>query len=78
MLDSQLIAMGVSSHVVLRDLIVRNHVKLGVSLGVLYCVLDIGYGLGRYLGDCRPALPKGRKCKIVKTQTESQVKRPVV
>ena len=24
---------------------VRNHVKLGVSLRVLYCVVDTGYGL---------------------------------
>jgi hypothetical protein len=40
---------------------VRNHVKLGVSLRVLYCVVDTGYGLGRSLGDCRPALPKGQK-----------------
>ena len=38
---------------------VRNHVKLGVSLKVLYCVVDTGYGLGRSQGDCRPALPKG-------------------
>ena len=38
---------------------VRNHVKLGVSLRVLYCVVDTGYGLGRSLGDCRPALLKG-------------------
>ena len=28
----------------------RNHVKLGVSLRVLYCVVDTGYGLGRSLG----------------------------
>jgi hypothetical protein len=57
---------------------VRNHVKLGVSLRVLYCVVDTGYGLGRSLGDCRPALPKGGKYKMVKTQTESHVRRPVV
>ena len=24
----------------------RNHVKLGVSLRALYCVVDTGYGLG--------------------------------
>jgi hypothetical protein len=36
----------------------RNHFKLGVSLRVLYCVVDTGYGLGRSLGDCRPALPE--------------------
>ena len=34
----------------LRKNIVRNHVKLGVSLRVLYCVVDTGYGLGRSLG----------------------------
>ena len=56
----------------------RNHVKLGVSLRVLYCVVDTGYGLGRFLGDCRPALLKGRKYQMVKTQTESHVQRPVV
>ena len=58
--------------------VVRNHVKLGVSLRVLYCVVDTGYGLGRSLGDCRPALPKGRKYQMVKTQTESHDRRPVV
>jgi hypothetical protein len=31
----------------------------GFSLRVLYCVVDAGYGLGRCLGDCRPALLKG-------------------
>ena len=41
--------------------IVLNHVKLGISLRVPYCVVDAGYGLGRSLGDCKPALPKGRK-----------------
>ena len=45
--------------------IVRNHVKLGISLRVPYCVVDAGYGLGRSLGDCRPALPKGRKYQMV-------------
>ena len=57
---------------------VRNHVKLGVSLRVLYCVVDTSYGLGRSLGDCRPALPKGRKYQMVKTQCQSHVRRPVV
>ena len=57
---------------------VRDHVKLGVSQRGLYCVADTGYGLGRSLGDCRPALPKGRKYQMVKTQTESLVRRPVV
>ena len=46
--------------------LVRNHVKLGVSLRVLYCVVDTGYGLGRSLGDCIPASPKGRKYQMVK------------
>jgi hypothetical protein len=41
------------------NLDMRYHVKLGLSLRVLYCVVDTGYGLGRSLGDCRPALPKG-------------------
>ena len=57
---------------------VRSHVKLGVSLRVLYYVVDTGYGLGRSLRDCRPALPKGPKYQIVKTQTESHVRRPIV
>jgi hypothetical protein len=48
---------------------VPNHVKVGVSLRVLHCVVDAGYGLGRSLGDCRPALPKGCKYQMVKTQT---------
>ena len=60
--------------------IARNHVKLGVfSKGtVLSCVVDDGYGLGRSLGDCRPALPKGQKYQMVKTQTESHDRRPIV
>ena len=52
---------------------VCNHVKLGGSLRVLYCVVDTGYGLGRSLGGCRPALLKGQKYQMVKTQTESHV-----
>ena len=40
--------------------------------------MDTGYGLGGSLGDCRPALPKGRKYKMVKTQTESHDWRPIV
>jgi hypothetical protein len=43
----------------IRYYLVRNHVKLGVSIRILYCVVDTGYGLGGPLGDCRPALPKG-------------------
>ena len=57
---------------------VRNHVQLGVSLRELYCVVDTSYGLGRSLWDCRPALPKGQKYQMVKTQTESYVRRLVV
>ena len=56
----------------------RNHVKLGVSSRILYCVVDTGYGLGGSLGDFRTALPNGRKYQIVKTQTQSHVRRPVV
>ena len=57
---------------------VRNHVKLGVSLRVLYCVVDTGYGLGRSLRDCRPALLKGQKYQMVEIQVEIHVRRPVV
>ena len=53
-----------------------NHV--GVSPRALYCVVEASYGLGRSLGHCRPALPKGRKYQMVKTQTQSQDRRPVV
>ena len=63
----------------------RNHVKLmhvinsrrGFSKGTVLWV-DTSYGLGRFLGDCRPALSKDQKYQIVKTQTESHVRRPVV
>ena len=55
-----------------------NTLNQGFSLRILYCVVDIGYGLGRYLGDYRPALPKGRKYQMVKTQTESHNRRPIV
>ena len=61
-----------------REKPVRDHDKLGVSPRVLYCVADTGYRLGRSLGDCRLALPKGRKYQMVKTQTESHVRRPIV
>ena len=40
-----------------------------VNLSVMVYVVDAGYGLGRSLGDCRPALPKGRKYQMVKAQT---------
>ena len=42
----------------------------GFSLRVLYCVVDAGHGIVRSLGDCRPALLKGPKYQMVKTQTE--------
>ena len=69
---------------------VRNHVKLeicsfvinfqewGFSLRILYCMVGNGYGLGGSLGVCRPALPKGWKYQMVKTQTESHDRRPIV
>jgi hypothetical protein len=57
---------------------VRNCVKLGVFLMILYSVVDNGFGLGVSLGDCRPALPKGRKYQMVKTQTESHNRRLIV
>ena len=38
----------------------------------------VANGLGRSLGHCRPALPKGRKYQMVKTQTESHDRRPKV
>ena len=37
--------------------------------------MDTRYGLGGSLGDCRP---KGRKYQMVKTQTESHNRRPIV
>ena len=56
---------------------VPNHVKLGVSPRILYCVVDTGYGLGRSLGDCRPVLPNGKKYQMVK-KTESHDWRPII
>ena len=68
---------------------VRNHVKLEIcsfvmnfksgefSLRILYCMVDTGYGLGRSLGDFRPAFPESRKYRMVETQTESQNRRPI-
>ena len=52
---------------------VRNHVKLGVSLRVLYCVVDTGYGFGRSLGDFRPALPKGQSTKWLKHKQRAKL-----
>ena len=45
---------------------VRNHVKLEVSLRVLYCVVDTGYGLGRSLGDCSSGLAISMSNPIVR------------
>ena len=52
--------------------------RVGGSLRILYYVVNSGYGLGGSLGDFRPALPKSRKYQIVKTQTESHERRPIV
>ena len=65
--------------------IVRNHVKLMdvinshrvFSKGTVLCG-RYQIWLGRSLGHCRPALPKGRKYQMVKTQTQSHDRRPVV
>ena len=67
---------GTSCAITLNYCTYTNHV--GVSPRALYCVVDTSYGLGRSLGHCRPALPKGRKYQMVKTQTQSHVRRPVV
>ena len=53
-------------------LFVMNFNSRGFPLRVLHCVVDTGYGLGRSLGDCRPALMKGQKYQMVKTQTEAR------
>ena len=57
-------------------LTVHNLVKL--TCKVMCCVVDTRYGLGRSLGDCRPALPNGQKYQMAKIQTESQDWRPIV
>ena len=67
---------GVACAITLNYCTYTNHV--GVSPRALYYVVDTSYGLGRSLGDCRPALRKGRKYQMVKTQTESHVRRPVL
>ena len=49
----------------------RNYVKLGVfSKDTVLCG-EYWLWLGGSLGDCRPALPKGGKYQMVKTQSES-------
>ena len=53
-------------------------INSGVSPRALYCEVDTSYGLGRSLGDYRPGLPKGGKYQMVKTHTESHIRRPVV
>ena len=61
-----------------KESVVRNHVKLrGFSKDTL---LFGGYWLWawRISWNCRPALPKGRKYQMVKTQTESHDRRPIV
>ena len=40
---------------------VHNHVKLGVSLKVLYCVVDTGYGLGRSQGGLQTCIAERLK-----------------
>ena len=45
---------------------VMNFNSGGFSLRIPYCVVDTVFGLGGYLGDCRPALPKGRKYQMVR------------
>ena len=62
----------------------RYHVKLEIhsfvknfNSGGVFSKSTV-YGLGRSLGDCRPALPEGRKCQMVKSQTESHIRRPIV
>ena len=39
-----------SADAILKITMVHNHIKLGVSLRVLYCVSDTGYGLGNLWG----------------------------
>ena len=56
--------------------VAHNHIKLGVSLRVLYCVVDTGYGLGRSLGGLQTCI--ARKYQMVKTQTENNARRPIV
>ena len=56
----------------------RNHVKLGVSPRILYCVVDTGYGVGGSLVNCRLALLKGGKYKMATAQTESHDWRLIV
>ena len=70
---AQLVKAGVQISLTATYFIVRNHVKVGVSPRTLYCAVDTGYGLGRSLGDCRPALPKVPKYQIVNTQTKHTV-----
>ena len=70
-LGSGIVSCSVFCHYI--SLSVHNHVKQEV----LYCVVDAGYGLGRSLGDCRPALPKDRITKWLKHKL-CLVRRPSV
>ena len=55
----------------------RNHVKLGICSKVTVLCGGCWLWAGRSLRDCRPALLKGRKYQMVKTQTESHDRRPI-
>ena len=57
---------------------VMNFNNRGFSLRVLCFMVNTGNGLATSLGDYRTALPEGRKYQMVKTQTESHVRRPAV
>ena len=63
-----------------RSAIPQRSVKpiASIHYTVPHCVVDAGHGLGRSLGNCRPALPKGWMYQMVKTQTQSHIRRPVV
>ena len=75
-MENMHIWVGTACEITLNYCMYTNHV--GVSPRALYCVVDTSYGLGRSLGNRRPALPKGRKYQMVKIQTQSHVRRPVV
>ena len=49
--------------------------KAGGLISESFSILKI---CGRSVADCKPALSKGRKYQMVKTQSESHVRRPVV
>ena len=75
--DTVLILINACVHVKLEiRLFVMNFNSRGFSLRILYCVVDTGYGLAGSLWACRPALLKGQKYQMVKTQIESHDRRP--